>query len=179
MPELHHKYMKNIKILFVTLGLILVFSSFGLAQSLSFPSLEGNNVSIQSDKGKVVVLAVGATWLPLSKNQAIVLNKLAKSYAGRDVIVYFVTTDSTAAKSKNYASDEDVKAFAAKNKITSSILRDSDGGLIMKSFKLDQIPAFIIINKEGKPAGDPIGGLTPDQENDLITQISNIINGLL
>lgn len=179
MPKLHLKYMKNIKFLFLTLGLILVFSGFGLAQSLSFPSLDGNNVSLQSDKGKVVVLAVGATWLPLSKNQAIVLNKLAKSYAGRDVVIYFVTTDSSAAKSKNYASNEDVKGFADRNKITSSILRDSDGGVLMKSFKLDQIPAFIIFDKEGKPAGDPIGGLTPDQENDLITQISKIINGLL
>ena len=171
--------MKNIKILFVTLGLILVFSSFGWAQDLSFTSLDGANVSLQSDRGKVIVLAVGATWLPLSKDQAIITNRLAKNYAGRDVVIYFVTTESTAAKSKNYASNEDIKTFATRNKLISSILRDSDGVVLLKRYKIDQIPAFIIFDKEGKPAGSPFSGLTPDAEKDLIDQISKVINGLL
>lgn len=172
--------MKNFKHLFVILSLIFVFSSFGLAQNLTFPALNGNNFSLQSGKGKIVVLAVGATWLPLSKNQAIITNLLAKKYAGRDVAVYFLTTDSTDAKSKNFASDSDIQTFATRNKVaTSSILRDSDGGIILKKFKLDQIPAFIIFDKDGKSAGEPFGGLTPNKENDLLIIISKKIDELL
>lgn len=172
--------MKNFKHLFVILSLILVFSSVGSAQNLSFPTLDGSNVSLQADKGKIVVLAVGATWLPLSANQAIVTNALAKKYVGRDVIVYFLATDSTDAKSKNFASDADIQTFAARNKVASnSILRDSDGGVILKRFKLDQIPAFIILDKAGKSAGEPFGGLTPKKENDLLIIISKRIDELL
>lgn len=171
--------MKNIKGLILSLGLILMLSSFSWAQSLTFPSLDGNNVSLDSNKGKVVVLAVGATWLPLSKDQVLITNKLAKNYAGRDVVVYFVTTESATPKSKNFASDDDVKAFATRNKLTSQILRDADGGVLLKRFKLDQIPAFIIFDKEGKPSGSPFSGITPDKGNDLVILISKSIDELL
>ncbi|MGI8494732.1 MAG: TlpA disulfide reductase family protein [Pyrinomonadaceae bacterium] len=172
--------MKNFKHLFVILSLIFAFSSFGAAQNLRFSTLDGSNFSLQADKGKVVILAVGATWLPLSANQAIVTNMLAKKFAGRDVAVYFLATDSSDAKSKNFASNADIQTFAARNKVASnSVLRDSDGGVILKRFKLDQIPAFIIFDKEGKSAGEPFGGLTPKKENDLLLMISKRIDELL
>jgi thiol-disulfide isomerase/thioredoxin len=171
--------MKAIKNLALVLSLIFAFSAVGFAQNLSFASLEGENVSIQSQRGKVVILAIGATWLPLSKNQAIVTNRLAKKYAGRDVVVYFVATDSSTAKSKNFASNEDIQGFATRNKLTASILRDSDGSGTLKRFKIDQLPAFIIFDKEGKVAAEPYGGLTPEQENELVTQISRKIDELL
>lgn len=171
--------MKNIKLLFGILILTFVFSTVGFSQNVSFTALDGGNLSLQSQKGKVVVLAVGATWLPLSKYQAIVINKLAKKYAGRNVVIYFVATDSTAAKSKNFASNDDIQAFATRNKLTSSILRDSDGAGTLKKFKIDQLPAFIVFDKEGKAAAEPYGGLTPNKEDDLIVQISKKIDEIL
>ena len=173
--------MKNIKTLFVVLGLIFVFSSLGFAQSVTLTSLSGDNVSLQSQKGKVVVLAIGATWLPLSKNQAAITNRLAKKYGGRDVVIFFVATDSTAAKSKNYASNEDLQAFATRTKLNSTVLRDADGSATLKKFKIDQIPAFLIFDKEGKLASEPFGGLTPtaDAETGLVNQISLKIDELL
>jgi thiol-disulfide isomerase/thioredoxin len=173
--------MKNIKILFITLGLIFIFSSFGFAQNVTLTALNGEEVSIQSQKGKVVVLAIGATWLPLSKSQAVITNRLAKKYGGRDVVIYFVTTDSSSAKSKNYASNEDIQAFVTKAKLSSSVLRDSDGTATLKKFKIDQIPAFLIFDKEGKLAAEPFGGLTPtpEAENDLVNQISRRIDEIL
>jgi thiol-disulfide isomerase/thioredoxin len=171
--------MKNIKLLFAILMFTFVFSTAGYSQNLSFTALDGENLSLQTQKGKVVVLAVGATWLPLSKNQAIVINKLSKKYAGRDVVIYFVATDSTAAKSKNFASNEEIQAFATRNKLTSSVLRDSDGAGTLKKFKIDQLPAFIVFDKEGKAAAEPYGGLTPTKEDDLIVQISRKIDEIL
>lgn len=173
--------MKNIKNLFAVLILTFVFSAVSFGQEVSLISLGGESVSLQSQKGKVVVLAVGATWLPLSKNQVAITNKLAKKYAGRDVVVYFVATDSTAAKSKNFASNEDIQAFATRNKLSAAILRDADGAATLKRFKIDQLPAFIIFDKNGKAATEPFGGLTPtvEAENDLVNQISRQIDQIL
>jgi thiol-disulfide isomerase/thioredoxin len=171
--------MKNIKFLFVILTLTLAFSSLGQAQTLNLTTLGGDNFSLQSQKGKVVVLAVGATWLPLSKNQALITNKLAKKYAGRDVVIYFVATDSAAAKSKNFATSEQIQTFAALNKMTASILRDSDGAATLKKFKIDQLPAFLVFDKDGKTAAEAYGGLTPNAEDDLTNQIAKKIDEIL
>lgn len=162
--------MKNIKSILAVFGLLIAFSFAASAQNVTFTSLDGAKVDLASDKGKVVVLAIGASWLPLSKNQAVAINKLSKKYAGKDVAFYFIATDSTAAKSKNYASDDAIRKFGQTNKLTITILRDSDGVLSKKQYKIDQMPAFIILDKEGKLAGTPFGGIDPD------TDISGVLS---
>ena len=93
--------MKNIKLFLAIFGLLTVFTLGALAQT-SLTMLGGGKVDVEAQRGKVVVLAIGASWLPLSKDQAVITNKLAKKYAGRDVLIYFVATDSIATKSKNW-----------------------------------------------------------------------------
>ena len=137
-------------------------------------SLDGQKIDIEAQKDKVVVLAIGASWLPLSKNQVDTMNKLAKKYAGKNVSFYFIATDSSNAKSKNYASDDDLKKFATKNKLTVSTLRDSEGLLTVKSYKIDQIPAFVVLNKNGVIATEPFGGIDP--LSDVTIPISAIID---
>lgn len=169
--------MKTLKTILTTAGFAMLFALSTNAQSVNLTALDGGKVDVTAQRGKVVVLAVGATWLPLSKDQAIVTNKLAKKYAGRDVLIYFVATDSANAKSKNYASDDQIRAFATKNKVTSPVLRDSDGLLTLKRFSIDQLPSFVILDKNGKAAGDPFGGIDPD--NDVSIAISKTIDKLL
>jgi peroxiredoxin len=161
MPEKVFNYMKNIKILFGILALVSAFATASMAQNVSLPSLDGGTVSLQSQRGKVVVLAIGASWLPLSKQQAIIVNKLSKRYSPSDVVIYFVTTDSANAKSKNFADDAAVRTFATRNKMTAPILRDADGATILKRFKVDQLPSFVLIDKNGN-ASEPYAGLDPD-----------------
>lgn len=169
--------MKNIKSILAVFGLLIAFSFAAHAQNVTFTSLDGAKVDLASEKGKVVVLAIGASWLPLSKNQAVAINKLSKKYAGKDVAFYFIATDSTAAKSKNYASDDSIRKFGQTNKLTITILRDSDGVLSKKQYKIDQMPAFIILDKEGKLSGTPFGGIDPD--TDISGAISQKIDGIL
>lgn len=147
------------------------------AQNMTFTSLGGEKIDLAAQKGKVVVLAIGASWLPLSKNQATAINKLARKYNGRDVSFYFIATDSTSAKSKNYASNEDIQKFAATNKLTISILRDSDGVSTIKQYKVDQLPAFIILDKTGKAADEPFTGIDPN--SDISVPLSAKIDKLL
>lgn len=169
--------MKNIKSILAIFGLLIAFSFAAQAQNITFTSLDGAKVDFSGDKGKIVVLAIGASWLPLSKNQAVAINKLSKKYAGKDVAFYFISTDSSAVKSKNYASDDDIRKFAQTNKLTITILRDSDGATSIKQYKIDQMPAFVILDKNGKVSGAPFGGIDPD--TDISAVLSKKIDAIL
>ena len=169
--------MKNIKSIFAVFSLVLAFAFTASAQNVVFTSIEGEKIDIQSQKGKVIVMAVGATWLPLSKNQSDAINKLSKKYAGRDVVLYFIATDSTSEKSKNFASNSAVNKFVTDNKLDITVLRDSEGAVSVKSFNIDQLPAFIVLDKEGKLATKPFIGIDP--KTDISVPISEAIDKLL
>jgi peroxiredoxin len=171
--------MKNIKLFFLSLTLLAAFALTASAQNMTFTSVSGDKIDLASQKGKVVVLAIGASWLPLSKNQAAAINKLARKYNGRDVSFFFIATDSTSAKSKNYASNEDIKKFADTNKLTISILRDSDGVSTIKQYKVDQLPAFIVLDKTGNVSGTPLTGIDTDPNSDISVPLSAKIDKLL
>lgn len=168
--------MKNLKGFVTIFAVSLVLAVMGSAQTV-LTSLDGSRVDVESQRGKVVVLAVGAAWLPLSEKQAEYTNRLAKKYAGKDVVIYFVATDSTIAKSKNYMSNEDVRAFATKNKLSVTVLRDSDGAATLKKFAVEQVPSFVIIDKSGNSIGEPYGGIDP--KYDISIPISKAIDKLL
>ncbi|MBX3288704.1 MAG: TlpA family protein disulfide reductase [Acidobacteria bacterium] len=168
--------MKKTRSIFAILAAAMVFSLTATAQT-SLTSTTGSKVDIEGQKGKVVVLAIGASWLPLSGKQAEYTNALAKKYAGKNVLIYFVATDSTSAKSKNFASNDDLTAFATKNKLTVPILRDSDGAATLKKFEVDQVPSFVVLDKNGKISGSPFGGIDP--KFDVTVPISKEIDKLL
>lgn len=174
------KNMKNIKILTVVLSIVFAMTLSASAQKIVFTSLEGNQIDVEAQKDKVVIMAVGASWLPLSNDQADTVNKLAKKYNGRDdVVFYFIATDSDAQKSKNFASNDDIQKFAKRNKLNITILRDSEGKASVQRYKLDQLPAFIILDRQGKPDGVPISGVDPLGDVDTATILSKRIDKLL
>jgi thiol-disulfide isomerase/thioredoxin len=154
----------------------LALSAGAFAQS-SFRSLDGGSVDIQKQHGKVVIIAVGARWVPLSAKQADFTNQLAKKYAGKDVVLFVVSTDSATPQSKNFASDDDLRKFGTLNKLSVPVLRDPDGAVILKRFNIDQIPSFVILDKNGVLVGEPIGGIDP--KYDITIPISKTVDRLL
>lgn len=191
MPNLAEYMMKN-KLLVLILTVISVFSGSVLAhginvlpnkkQTASLQTLTGETVSLTDLKGKVVVLAIGASWLPLSKQQVITVNKLAKKYGQGEVVVYWVSTDSANPKNtKNFASNEQISAFGTKNKLAATILRDSEGASTLKKFGVDQLPSFVILDKTGKSIGKPFAGLSMDAESEaeIFMQVSLAIDKIL
>ena len=168
--------MKTLKLFALVIGLSAVFALSASAQT-ALTRLDGGTVDVQAQDGKVVVLAVGASWLPLSNKQAEYAAALAKKYAGRNVVFYYVVTDSTNAKSRNFASDDAVRKFTAANKITMPVLRDSDGAVVLKAFRIDQVPSFVILDKTGAQAGEAFGGIDP--KFDVTVPIGKRIDGLL
>lgn len=168
--------MKRLKNLLAVLALALV-SALAVSAQTNLAGLDGSRVDVQGQNGKVVILAVGATWLPLSAKQVEYTNRLAKMYTGRNVAVYFVATDSAVAKSKNFASTEDIRRFGATNKLAVPILRDSDGAILLKKFNIDQLPSFVLIDKSGNMSGESFGGIDP--KYDVSVPISKAVDKLL
>lgn len=142
----------------------------------SMKSIDNQTVTSASLRGEVVVLAFGASWLPLSKTQLQGVRKLADEYSDRGVVVYWVSTESDDAKSKNYASDEQLRSFANKYGLKVTVLRDPDGA-VSKRFGIDQLPSIVILDKEGNISGAPIGGLDP--QGNLATQLASRLDKLL
>jgi peroxiredoxin len=120
-------------------------------------------------------MAFGASWLPLSKTQLQGVRKLADEYSDRGVVVYWVSTESEDPKSKNFASDEQLRAFAEKYGLKVTVLRDPDGA-ISKKFGIDQLPSFVILDKQGN-ASEPIGGLDPN--GNLTSQLASRLDAVL
>jgi peroxiredoxin len=142
----------------------------------SLRSIDGQTVTSSSLRGEVVVLAFGASWLPLSRTQLQGVRKLADEYSDRGVVVYWVSTESDDAKSKNHASDEQLRAFSQKYGLKVTVLRDPDG-VVSKKFGIDQLPSIVILGKEGNLSGAPIGGLDPT--GNLAGQLASRLDKLL
>jgi len=161
------------------LMMTLLVTSIALAQNpvdFSLRSIDGQTVTSGSLRGEVVVLAFGASWLPLSKAQLQGVRKLADEYSNRGVVVYWVSTESADAKSKNFASDEQLRAFANKYGLKVTVLRDPDGA-VSKKFGVDQLPSIVIIDKQGNMSEGPIGGLDPN--GNLAAQLASRLDKLL
>jgi peroxiredoxin len=166
---------------FAAVILLTISSAFAQQRAtgpveFSLRSVDGQTITSDSLKGEVVVLAFGASWLPLSKTQLQGVRKLADEYADRGVIVYWVSTESEDQKSKNYASDEQLRAFSQKYGLKVTVLRDPDG-VVSKKFGVDQLPSIVILDKQGNPVGPPIGGLDPN--GNIAAQLASILDRVL
>jgi peroxiredoxin len=142
----------------------------------SVRSVDGQTVTSESLRGEVVVLAFGASWLPLSKTQLQGVRKFADEYSNRGVVVYWVSTESEDQKSKNYASDDQLRSFANKYGLKVTVLRDPDGA-VSRRMGVDQLPSIVIIDKQGNIVGTPIGGLDPS--GNLSTQLADRLKQIL
>jgi peroxiredoxin len=173
-------FLMNRKPLLAMFLMVVLGSSLALAQNrgpveFSLRSIDGQTITSDSLRGEVVVLAFGASWLPLSKAQLQGVRKLADEYSDRGVVVYWVSTESEDPKSKNFASDEQLKAFSQKYGLKVTILRDPDGA-VSKKLGVDQLPSVVIIDKQGN-ASEPIGGLDPN--GNLASQLASRLANLL
>ena len=136
-------------------------------------TVDGGSITSEMLRGDVVVLAFGASWLPLSRAQVQGVQGLADEYRDRDLRVYWVSTDSEKPQSKNYATDDQIRSFARKHGLKVAVLRDPDGALFKTlGVERNQLPALVIIDREGNVA-ETIGGLNPDTEGgNLVSKLA-------
>ena len=140
-------------------------------------TVEGGSITAEMLRGDVVVLAFGASWLPLSRTQVADVQRLADEYKDRDVRVYWVSADSDKAQSKNYATDEQLRSFTRKNGLKVGVLRDPDGAFFKTlGVERNQLPAVVILDREGN-VSETVGGFDPG--GNLVKQLSAQLNRLL
>jgi peroxiredoxin len=158
----------------IAIAMVLSVSAWAQDRAdFSLRAIDGSNVTAESLHGQVVVLAFGASWLPLTRNQMEGVKKLADQYAGRGVVAYWVSTDSENLKSKNFVADDELRGLARKYNV--KVLRDPDGA-VSKRLGVDQLPSVVIIDKQGNISGTA-GGLDPNA--DLAKQLGPRLDKIL
>ena len=169
----------KIKTMTVTVALALaaffLISSEALAQG-TLRSTDGRTVNLADAKGKIIVLSFGGTWLPMTSKELPALQKLADRYSTRGVQVYWVSINSEKQGARNYASDTDLQAFAQKNNVKLTILRDPDQQ-VYKSLGLDAVPTIAILNRDGKLIHKHVGFGTDQGEgySEVIRELDQLL----
>ncbi len=119
------------------------------APNFTLIDMEGNEVSLNSLRGKVVFLDFWATWCPPCRNSlphTQALSQHEKTKSG-DLVVLAVNAREDVDK---------VKKFMQDNNYSFRVLLDKDGK-VLDSFKVRGIPTFVLIDREGKVAWVQVG----------------------
>ncbi len=147
----------NYKIGIISLGLLLALSlpggnvadgfnseAFAAGTGTEAPgfvlhSLSGDKVSLQSFKGKPVLLNFWATWCPYCRKERAHLNKLYKEYEDKGLVILSVSTDRSIKKLKKYMDDTPAEFI---------VLSDREGR-VSSSYNIMGLPSSLLINREG------------------------------
>jgi peroxiredoxin len=157
--SVREKMIKNMKVkVALVLAALFLVSGVVLAQApqVSLRSTDGRTVNLADSKGKVVVLSFGGTWVPLASKELPVLQKVADRFSSRGVQVYWVSINSNKPGARNFATDEDIQAFAQKNNSRLTVLRDPEQQAY-KGFGLDAVPTVLILGRDGSVVHKQVG----------------------
>lgn len=114
------------------------------APKFALEDLDGNNVSLESLKGKVVIVDFWATWCgPCIASMPAMKTALEKLKARDDIAFVFVDTWQTEENKKQNAVD-----FMKKNNYPFHVLLDNENKVV-SDFKVNGIPTKFIIDKTG------------------------------
>jgi thiol-disulfide isomerase/thioredoxin len=112
-----------------------------MAPAFSVTTLDGQNISLDSLAGKVVLIDFWATWCGPCRNALPHMRKIVKQFQGQPFVAISISLDSDDAK---------WKAFVAQNEMTWLQYRDGgfDGPLATR-FGVRAIPATFSIDADG------------------------------
>lgn len=166
------------KIGFVTICLMVSMACSALARAgeIRLRSLDGEVISLTQKKGKVIVLAFCATWVPQADKRLPAFQKLADLYSSRDAEFYWVSIDSKQAETRNYASDDELRVFAGQNGLQLKILRDPDL-TAYDALGVVRVPTLIIIGRDGQIQSKHTDFAT--DRSDIYQEITRLLNRLV
>ncbi|MCC7491852.1 MAG: TlpA family protein disulfide reductase [Fimbriimonadaceae bacterium] len=119
------------------------------APQIQLKDLDGQEVKLSDLKGKVVYLDFWATWCPPCRAALPHTQKLSETPAAKEgkLVVLAVNCGEEAAR---------VKSFLKTNKYDFRVPMDPDGKA-GDAYKVQGIPAFYLIGKDGKVAWKTVG----------------------
>lgn len=109
--------------------------------SFNFMDDKGNRVKLEDLRGSYVYIDCWATWCGPCKAQIPHLKKLEEKYHNSNIKFVSISSDKDSKKWKD---------FVKKNSLTGIQLIAGRGSKFFKDYKINGIPRFILIDKEGK-----------------------------
>ena len=137
------------------------------ASDFTLRDIEGNNVTLASLKGKVVVLSFWATWCGPCKEEMPHLQKMYGELEKEGLVVLSISTDDARSASK-------VKPYIMKMGYTFPVLLDRDSTVIGAYNPSKTLPYTVVIDANGDVARR-ISGYNPGDE----VQLAQFVGGLL
>jgi thiol-disulfide isomerase/thioredoxin len=121
------------------------FSRDGLSQSQKesienavFTDWDGNEISVQDYKGKIILIDFWETWCAPCRSAFHVFEKVTEEL-GEDVVII-------AASSRFQDSEEEIRAFIAENNFSFHFV---DGGELARELEIEGIPYKVFLNRDG------------------------------
>ena len=125
------------------------------APQFSLPRLEGEgNVSLESLRGKTVVLNFFASWCGPCKREAPHLESLWRKYRSDGVVVLGVDSGDAAG---------DARRFLRAHGVTYPVVFDPNENLAQGPYSLPGLPVTYVINPSGRIVGGQILGPVNEQ----------------
>ena len=137
------------------------------ASDFTLRDIEGNNVTLASLKGKVVVLSFWATWCGPCKEEMPHLQKMYASMEKEGLQVLSISTDDARSASK-------VKPYIMKMGYTFPVLLDRDSTVIGAYNPSKTLPYTVVIDAKGEVARR-ISGYNPGDEVQLAAFVGDLL----
>jgi peroxiredoxin len=118
------------------------------APDFTLPSIDGQQISLQQYRGKVVFLNFWATWCIPCREEMPALEQLHKQYQSEGLAVLAVD---------HKESDEQVKAFFQKHTLSFPSLIDHNGS-VFRDYLVAGMPTTYLIGRDGQFLARGIGG---------------------
>ncbi|HYE72470.1 MAG TPA: redoxin domain-containing protein, partial [Blastocatellia bacterium] len=91
---------------------LLAIAISAQAPQVTLRTLDGGSFNPASQRGKVIVLSFGATYVPMASKELPALQKLADRYSARGAEFYWVSVNSAKPGARYTATDAEIKDFA-------------------------------------------------------------------
>ncbi|MBN1636779.1 MAG: TlpA family protein disulfide reductase [Deltaproteobacteria bacterium] len=111
-----------------------------MAPDFTLSDLDGNTVSLNSLRGKVVLVLFTTTWCPYCIKDIPNLKKTYEQYCDKDFELLAVYIQESQRK---------VSSFAAKYNLPYTVLLDTKGA-VARSYGVVGVPTKVLIGKDGK-----------------------------
>jgi thiol-disulfide isomerase/thioredoxin len=118
------------------------------APDFSLPNIDGQQVSLQQYRGKVVFLNFWATWCVPCREEMPALERLHQTYQAQDLAIISIDLKESA---------DQVKTFFQKHSLSFPALLDQDGS-VFRDYLVAGMPTTYLIKRDGTLLARGVGG---------------------
>ncbi len=118
------------------------------APDFNLPNIDGQQVSLQQYRGKVVFLNFWATWCIPCREEMPALERLHQTYQAQDLAIISIDLKESA---------DQVKTFFQKHSLSFPALLDQDGS-VFRDYLVAGMPTTYLIKRDGTLLARGVGG---------------------